>query len=288
MKKQLWIPMAAVLMMTVAGATAYADLTAAQIVNHFNAMNGSVGFKFSNPVTSRSQFTTAANSAQVDISAYGARAGVDSAGQNYFQTLCVAPSMSVTYSGTAKLSTNGVSQIQLTAGANPTYNYLSVGGAYMYKLYGITGDDNGYLTTFIQALNAASSWSEIENNSNYAGGFNRWVTSLRQTLSSNNLGTDMNYWLGNYNANTPYAFMGSYYVFAMDIRNGTIPYQSFFYLTNVATYDIGYGPGNPDPGTVTPPGGAPEPATLLLWSLGGMGMIGSWARQRRMKKLACS
>ena len=35
------------------------------------------------------------------------------------------------------------------------------------------------------------------------------------------------------------------------------------------------------------PGGVPEPATLLLWTLGGMGLAGtSWVRKRRMKKLA--
>ena len=34
-------------------------------------------------------------------------------------------------------------------------------------------------------------------------------------------------------------------------------------------------------------GGVPEPASLLLWTLGGFGLVGSsWARNRRMKKLA--
>ena len=38
-----------------------------------------------------------------------------------------------------------------------------------------------------------------------------------------------------------------------------------------------------DPG----PSGVPEPATLLLWTLGGMGLAGSsWVRKRQMKKLA--
>jgi len=47
-----------------------------------------------------------------------------------------------------------------------------------------------------------------------------------------------------------------------------------------AIYDVNY----------DPPGGGevPEPATLLLWTLGGLGLAGAKARQRRMKKLALS
>jgi hypothetical protein len=38
-----------------------------------------------------------------------------------------------------------------------------------------------------------------------------------------------------------------------------------------------------------PPPDVPEPATMLLWTLGGLGLTGTtWARKRRMKKIALS
>jgi len=52
----------------------------------------------------------------------------------------------------------------------------------------------------------------------------------------------------------------------------------------------GFNPDDPgDPGDPGNPGGVPEPATLLLWTLGSLGVAGSsWARKRRMNKLAMS
>jgi len=69
-----------------------------------------------------------------------------------------------------------------------------------------------------------------------------------------------------------------------DENGGNNHFEDFLYLaqkTDNPTPPIRPG----DPGAPGNPG-VPEPATLLLWTLGTLGLGTSWARKRQMKKLA--
>jgi hypothetical protein len=81
---------------------------------------------------------------------------------------------------------------------------------------------------------------------------------------------DQSYWTTAYNANQRYDLIGDYSVFVMTVTlsNGARG-QDFLYISKATTTGAG----------------TPEPASLLLWSLGGLGcLIASWKR-RRQKRL---
>jgi hypothetical protein len=291
MKKQFWIPITAVVMLAVASASAFADLTAAQIVSHFNSQNGNTGLNFTYTANTtgytgslfyHGPFTSTGQ--QVDISGYtpyyvsvAARGGVNGSGQNYFMSLCVEPNVTNTApsSGTARLNYNAsTGQTQTSSGV-----YLSVGGAFLYRLFaqGILNENaNQELAKAIHLLNSAAQGTDV-----ITGSTNVFLLNLLNYNSSNR-----SFWTQNYSALTDYSSlvrnntgtivgMGEYYVYVLTTNNGAT-FQDSLYIANRTTYnDDGFND-------------VPEPATLLIWSLGGMGLVGSWVRKRRMKKSALS
>ena len=84
--------------------------------------------------------------------------------------------------------------------------------------------------------------------------------------------TAQEYLMSSYDPGQSYDLMGDYSVFVMRTTStdGKIASQDFLILLEHE--------GSPD---------VPEPATLLLWTLGGLGVAGtSWARKRRLAKAA--
>ncbi|MCL2118168.1 MAG: PEP-CTERM sorting domain-containing protein [Planctomycetaceae bacterium] len=255
MNKQFWIPVAAALMIA-ASVSAFADLSASDVVSQFNSMNPGAGggFRFT---YAGGTFTTASGTTQVNINAFdSSRSGVTS-GNNYFQSFCAEPTVgTVASSGTATLSYNAATgRSTNTSGA-----VLSVASAYLFKQYATGMITSTGLQTLLHQLNTNTVTGDWTLNA-----------TLRSLLDIN---ASRDYWLTAYNANQSYAFMEGYYTFIMDVRtNSNGNAQDFYYLA----YGGGGGGGQ-----------VPEPATLLLWSLGGMGLAGASWRKRRMKKLAVS
>jgi hypothetical protein len=159
----------------------------------------------------------------------------------------------------ARLSYNGVTGETKNASGVA----LSVGGALLYQQYA-TGElpNAGTLSTLataIRALNSATSITSIT-----------WTTGYYAYLLTIN--DDRNFWIGNYNVNQYYEEIGNYAVFIMNIwtTTGGVAQDHLY----VARVDYGGG-GSSD---------VPEPATLLLWTLGGVGALGANRWRKRSQK----
>jgi len=197
-------------------------------------------------------------------------------------TMCVGNGSAAPYGGTATL--NYESGTGYTRSNNG--DYLSVGAAVLYQRYaagelnydyvgslgiGTRYTDANNLRSAIFALNRAASMTASEwTNNQYALYLLRDVSGF--SLAEINANTAAvqaakAYWTSNYSTDQYYAELGNYAVFMMDIGNGTT-YQTQLYVTG-ANYN------NP---------GAPEPATLLLWTLGSIGALGFRHSHKRSRK----
>ena len=256
--KQLWILLVVALLAVAGSGSVFADLNAIDIYNSFNATNGGQGFRFTHEFTQGwlRKLTTEPGYENVDFSAYvnGLTGGI-----NYFTTVCVQPDVNFGNSVVGLLNydeVNGTSQ-------NSQEHYLSVGAAFLYKQYATgellvnSGEEGIAFNRAIQVL----MHEEIETNWN-----NNYF--LRYLLLE--IKHDTDYWFADYYPAQHYDEIGDYCVFVMqvtDLSGGDK--QDFLYIA-----------------PATPPDDVPEPATVLIWTLGGMGLVGSWMRQRRTKKLS--
>ena len=203
-----------------------------------------------------------------------------------------------------------------SSGGNP----LTLGAAYLYKLFatgaeGFDGDfrnpwagiPNGVLDlrdlsyAIRSAMQVVNLVTQDTSSAYYYVNLDwekNYYTSL--LLAEN---SDKNYWLQEYNFLERYDEIGDYCVFVMNMRDPNAPSHI---IPNPYCYDT-VNPGTIDiyhsdflflaEGTNFRNGGnggsgVPEPATLLLWTLGSFGLAGgSWVRKHRMnirmKKLAC-
>jgi len=269
-KIQFFIVVVVLFLMTIASKSVYADLNAREIRDSFNSMNGGHGFRFVPDVfvspTLVTLTTQAGGYQNVDNSAYisGRSGSVGSPSRIFFQSFCVAPDLPVSQVGLGRLNYN-----ETTGRSATSQGYaLTLGAAYLYKEFatsssplGITGNiDTAGFANAIRALMGIT----IESN---------WTQNIYlSTLLSMNT---RSYWTELYQVDQRYSEIGDYCVFVLNVTdaNGLGRYQDFLYLA----------PAWGEPPVI------PEPATILLWSLGGMGLFGtSWARKRRMKKLAIS
>jgi len=280
MKHKLFLPtLATALVLVMASAKAYAQPTAAEIFSSFNGLNGDQGFLYNVETlggTSNFQRLTSTGSSP-DLSVYHPTTG----GSDFFLTFGVQPNnTNVGSSGIAKLSYN--------ASAGTTTNKdgvaLSYGAAYLYSRYadgGLLVMEGGMANDFSTALNVLNGTIAAGNN----WSSNSFLYQLR-TMQSN---TD--YWTRAYNPgliySDAYSSMGNVSVFILQLndQSGNASQQDVLYIARST------GPAAPpwDPNQPPTPSGVPEPATLLLWTLGCLGLTGtSWVRNRRMMKLAFS
>lgn len=256
------IQVASLLLLTATSTSVYADLNANEIYALFNAMNGGQGFRFSyepsSPILTPISLPEYQN---VNTDAYidDRRGVVGTPGQAYFDSFCLAPNLPGLSDALGRINYDPVSGHSETSQGY----VLTTGAAYLYKEFatsltplGIAGNiDSLNYAVAIRALMGITSVSDWTQN-----------VYLNKLLNMNS----RMYWTQPYDASHRYDEIGDYSVFVLNVTdsNGNGQYQDFIYIA-YAISDV------------------PEPAMLLLWTIGGLGLYGSSAsRKRRLKKLA--
>ena len=199
-------------------------------------------------------------------------------GTHTFYSFCVNQNITTAATaGTATLNYNAATGVT----RNASDQALTVGAAWLFQQYatgslagfsynlalGTRNSDASLLQSAIYLLmNAGTTVATLNASTN---------TFVQAMLRAND--TDTSYWLNTYNVNQRYNEIGDHAIFVMNIRNNIgVANQDHLYIVQ-ATYGGG---GSSD---------VPEPASLLLWTLGGLGLAyTSRARNRRLKKLALS
>lgn len=278
-KKITRIGLIAALLLLAPGMVA-ADFNALDYVMSFNAMNSNQGISFQLVSgtgygdSAEVRLTSTGIGTFADTSAYSTSNQIS--GSNYFSSFCVS-NESFTIGATANGKLNydyGVTrtrdELAITLGAAWLYKLFATGeinsvlGGYnslgepMY-IYSIFPERNANAAAFQQALkmligaDQTTSW----NSNNYTYTLIQYAMDTMGMTSSQ----AMNFWTQNYALNTNYDLMGDYVVFSMYSSQG-----SYLYMTTKSG-------GGSD---------VPEPATILIWTLGGMGLAGSaWRRNRK-------
>ena len=279
---RFFLLLATAALMAVFQVSAFADQTAQTIVTEFNAMNGGYGYQF-NAATSASYTYSNSGTGEIrlfqagtqmaDVSAYTS----NTAGTNYFQTFCVEPSRQFVSGGTSGfLNYANNTTSTFTNGDTGLRTTLTLGAAYLYKQFA-TGNLNYDYVGSNHAYDAAvlqdAIWFLIGNSS-----------EMKVTTSSNNKYLQMLNGMSGYTWSAAYD-PGQSYMGLMD------DYRVFVMQTPLSsTVNPGSGMGTmslpfytQDVLYIAKPGGSavPEPASILLWTLGGLGAAGMAYRKRR-------
>ena len=250
------------------GQRVWADLTETlSFVNNFNNMNGT-GFHFINdslvPGNSNPKgLVVLKEDTNFPVipeffSAYSSTT---------VSTFCIQPGIRIRENGNIELFGNGGFTGRLVYEDGKTFTYdnegisynLTVGAAYLYKAY-ITGD---------LATAGFTVETEIGNTIRYLS--THGMVSLLDFDLLYWLSTQLpagNNWFDDYDPAANYSFMGNYQVFVLEVSDEflNIPSQDFLFIR------------------LTDPGHAPEPATILLWTLGAAGAIGYARKRSKMSK----
>jgi len=254
----------AVALTVVSGGVLRAEYTASEIVSLFNA-NGGWSFISTGSVTER-LFTTRSG-ATPDLRAYSASLG-NTAG---IYSTCVSGGSTAPGNGTATLyysATTGLTQ-------NISGQFLSVGGAVLYQRYaagtlssfnygaamntGTRTNDSSTLRSAIMVLNSMSSTQALAYDWN-SNKYLQYLLSIRD---------DKSYWALDYNTNLRYTELGDFAVFMMHTGTTTQSQLYVSYASHTGNFENN---------------GVPEPATLLLWTLGSAGALGVGHYRRQSRK----
>ena len=231
------------------------SLNAQAIVDRFNGLNNGQGTGFKLGLDWNTNYFyngSAVNGYEfADTSAYSS-----SKSPNTIFSLCVEPHVgTANYDAFAKL--NYADGKSTTTNA---HNVLSIGAAYLYTLFATTDMKSSY------ELGAAIRYliGELDSHDKfYVGWENQYEYFPNQYLTDLwNINSDLNYWTSAYNPDAYYEEIGNYSVFVLDPTINGTSYQNFLYIANAA---------NPyDSSNATP-----EPTTILLWTLGTLGAMGT-------------
>ena len=242
-----------------------AELTASQIVSQFNSL-GTNGWSFNSTgsVTERRFYN---NNNAPDLRAYSSALGTSG-----IYAMCVGSGSSAPSSGTAKLNYEAATGLT----RNNSNVALSVGGAVLYQRYAsATINSHGNIFDYSTAMNTG-------NRSNDASTLRSAIMTLNNATSTNSvnwtsnkylqylltLRDDREYWIRDYNTNLRYNELGDFAVFMMNVGSGYQTHLYVSYASHLGNYENG---------------GVPEPATLLLWTL-GMGAFGVGHFRKRSRK----
>ena len=246
-----------------------AEFDAQTFVNQFNGTSGwAFNYQAFNSSGVVGYFTAQNSSLQPTImAAYNPKAIYN----NGFVSFCVEPpNENYALIGTAKLNfTNGNSTKVVSPYNGFNNNALTVGAAFLYRQFA-TGvlnvpgfNYNNSYGDFQYAMKLLMNPSGVqwENSDVCANKFVQYI------LAQNG---NKRYWEHAYNPNQRYDEIGDYAVFVMNISGRYSDMQDFLYITKA---DYGNGGGS----------GVPEPATILLWTLGSAGAFGFGYRRKRNK-----
>ena len=275
--------MAAVTLMLVQSIV-FADTVTSTIITEFNNMNGPFGYVFQTQTTdspnyfSQSGEIRLANYGSVTPNLYGYKLGVtanDGTGEDfYFQTFCIEPYYSIfdgsSYNGTLSYdSRNDTSRTSCE-------NTLRLGVAYLYKEFA-DGSLAGYSYTYSsERANDAvklqdALWFLMGRTGYMVDRTTNWTTNpfLAHLLIEN---PNPLFWTAAYDPTSNYdGLMEDAKVFVMlttnlpFARSAVDPYQDLLYVYRAQ--------GSSDV--------VPEPATLLLWTLGSLGTAAVAYRKRQ-------
>jgi len=286
---------------------ALADVS--DIYTQFNAMNNNQGYLFQarvNPTTywsgTAGEFRlTNAGMTLPSLQGYDFLSGYNtssnrntafngggSVNEFYFQTFCVAPEFQTDFGQTRAGSLNYQSGSRNTATAMG--NSLKLGVAYLFKEFaaGTLGEGSAFAYNYALGTGRIASavmlqdaiwflmggmtneYSALMTNSNTNWENNTYLSYLKS------INSDESYWRAAYQVGNSYGgLMGDSNVYVMNVV-----FPSFMAAsgdTRELRQDVLY---------VIRDGGSdvPEPASILLWTLGGMGFAGAAYRKRRKIK----
>lgn len=275
----------AVLFLITISGSAFADMQTQQIVDRFNSMNSGNGYLFRS-VTNNTFFSTSRGTGEDQLVNQGTDMADRSAytdltsGLDYFQTFCVNPLQDFIAGQTnaGKLdynSTNGT-----TSTKEPPHS-LTVGTAWLYKEF-VTEGLTGYYE-YSYGTNRANSAVELQDAIYYLMGFGErmkvtannataWTTNTYLALLDNMSGYNRAFWQATYDPASNYGgLMDDIQVFVM--QNSFVQRNPDVTIRQDVLYAIRSGGSD-----------VPEPASLLLWTLGGLGVTSVAYRKRRMNR----
>ncbi|MCL2348600.1 MAG: hypothetical protein FWC50_10125 [Planctomycetaceae bacterium] len=263
---RIFTPILLVLFLATGTRIAKADLNASQIATQINAMNGGKGlvttYNTNSMAITQHTFTTTPGYTNPDTSAYGSQ----TAGSNYFKSFCVEPnvyvynnetvSMMVNYANGKTVTSSGLA---LTLGAAKLYKDFATMalGNYDYgNTAGQLANNADQLTTAIHVLIGAVTIANWSQN-----------VYLSQLLAVN---SQQSYWTAVYDPGRLYSEIGDYSVFVLNVSDFTtgVDCQDHLFLVKTSGSSV------------------PEPASVVLWGLGSLGVFGiSFARKRKLKTI---
>ena len=276
-----------VVMITAVNQKIFADfvagtsLGAQAIVTQFNQSNGGKGIAFNdwfsvddgvyplvfqaNPVMDFDLYANQYKGSDGSWIMWGIAGGSISDKDRTIVTFCVEPE----YNASLGLNWGKLNYSQSRSQVNPTGKPLTVGAAYLYAQYvlgNLPQDIQGQHKNIGDAVRYIMGYTNpgTDHIGNLAT--EGWNNDILQYLSSVN--SDQDFWKNVYNPDAYYDEIGNYSVFVMNVftdNNGNN--QDFLYLAKA------HDPY--DPGT----SGVPEPATMVFWALGTLGIAG-YSRRR--------
>jgi hypothetical protein len=244
---------------------ANADFSVYDVINQFNQATGGEQFQYN--YDKRNNMVMILENGTlgfVDTSAYvsGMTGGV-----NYFTTFTITPEIGTSASMSASLHYENDST--QTIPHNDVTRTVTLGAASLYARYA-TGalDCFDYPNAAQLALDAYDLELAIQTltgSKSESWESNKFLAHLLE------INDDQDYWLQSYDPARYYDEVGDYSVFVMNgSKSDHDPGQSFLYLAKQESQGSN----------------VPEPASIILWAIGGFGILGGRMYWKRKKRLA--